>query len=167
MQFVEENKESLHIGLPLDRLRVDELDQPVRRRNGGMREMMLNAFGIRFRDGHDGEYSSYSDGDDIDAEDNDEYEDLLELDEDVVDPVPEELLRQLPASEFTAANLENFSEENKSCSICQCNYEVKEKYIILPCLHRFHSECVSTWFERKSTCPICKRRVGQDEEELN
>ena len=156
----------------MDRIRVDELDHPrANRRSGaGMREMMLNAFGIsgiRFNNGHDGEYSSYSDGDDIDAEDNDEYEDLLELDEDIVDPVPEELLRQLPTSEFTAANLENFSEENKGCSICQCNYEVKEKYIILPCLHRFHSECVSTWFERKSTCPICKRKVGQDEEELN
>ena len=83
------------MGLPMDRIRVDELDDPreERRRQGGMREMMLNAFGIRFRDGHDGEYSSYSDGDEIDAEDNDEYEDLLELDEDIVDPVPEELLR--------------------------------------------------------------------------
>lgn len=131
--------------------------------------MYLNAFGIRFRDGHDVEYSSYdAEADDVDeAEDNDDYEDLLELDEEVIEPVPEELLRQLPTSEFTQANMENFSEENKSCSICQCNYEVKEKYIILPCLHRFHSECVSTWFERKSTCPICKRKVGQDEDELN
>jgi len=112
----------------------------------------------------DGDFPSSYDGEvdehELDAEDNDDYEDLLELDEEVIDPVPEELLRQLPTSEFTAANLANFSEENKSCSICQCNYEVNEKYIILPCLHRFHNACVSTWFEKKSTCPICKRKVG-------
>lgn len=34
--------------------------------------------------------------------------------------------------------------------------------MILQCLHRFHKECVSTWFERKNTCPICKRRVSND-----
>ena len=96
MQLVEENKDPRVVGLPMSRIRVDELDQPprqIRRQNPGMREMMLNAFGIRFRDVPNGEYSSYSDGDEIDAEDNDEYEDLLELDEDIVDPVPEELLR--------------------------------------------------------------------------
>ena len=89
MQFVEENKDARIIGLPMDRIRVDELDSPVNRNNrhGGMREMIANAFGIRFRDGHEAEYSSY--GDEIDGEENDEYEDLLELDEDIIDPVPE------------------------------------------------------------------------------
>lgn len=72
------------------------------------------------------------------------------------------MIEMLPKSEFTEANAANFSEENKQCAICQFCYEVKEKYIILPCLHRFHTECVSTWFERKNTCPICKRKVAEE-----
>ena len=84
----------------------------------------------------------------------------MQLDEDVINPVPSSMIEMLPKSEFTEANAANFSEENKQCAICQFCYEVKEKYIILPCLHRFHTECVSTWFERKNTCPICKRKVA-------
>jgi len=103
------------------------------------------------------------DDDFSDDENSEEYEQFLQLDEDVVNPVPSQLLEQLPSSEFTEANAKNFSEENKQCAICQCQYEVKEKYIILQCLHRFHTECVTTWFERKNTCPICKRRVGDEE----
>lgn len=83
----------------------------------------------------------------------------------MINPVPASLLGMLPTSEFTEANKANFSEENKQCAICQECYEVKEQYIILPCLHRFHSQCVSKWFERKNTCPICKRRVTENEED--
>ena len=108
--------------------------------------------------------SDYEDDLNDDEENSEEYEELLQLDEDVINPVPPSILQALPTTEFTPANLANFSEENKQCAICQCCYEVKEKYIILPCLHRFHTECVSKWFERKNTCPICKRRVtGEDD----
>ena len=54
--------------------------------------MFVDALGIRLRlNNSDGEYSSYSD--ELRDEDNEDYEDLLELDEDVVDPVPDDLLR--------------------------------------------------------------------------
>ena len=54
--------------------------------------MFVDALGIRLRlNGSDGEYSSYSD--ELRDGENEDYEDLLELDEDVVDPVPDELLR--------------------------------------------------------------------------
>lgn len=54
-----------------------------------------------------------------------------------------------------------FSEENKSCSICLFNYEDGEKYMFLPCLHRFHHECIGEWLKRKNTCPNCKDRVDK------
>ena len=92
---------------------------------------------------------------------SEEYENFLQLDESILNPVPTSFIEALPTSEFSEANLANFSEENKQCAICQCQYEVGDKYIILQCLHRFHTECVSTWFERKNTCPICKIRVGE------
>lgn len=50
------------------------------------------------------------------------------------------------------------------CSICQYDFKVKEKYVILQCLHRFHKECVTCWFERKNTCPVCTRKVTDEAE---
>ena len=47
-----------------------------------------------------------------------EYEDLVELDEDIVLPVSSQLFKELPHAKFTQANKENFSEENQSCTIC-------------------------------------------------
>lgn len=58
------------------------------------------------------------------------------------DPVPQKLIEFLPTSKFTNANLVNFSEENKSCTICMSVYEENDIYMILPCLHRFHKDCV-------------------------
>ena len=88
-----------------------------------------------------------------------EYEDLVDLDEDIVLPVSSQLFKELPHAEFTMANKENFSEENQSCTICQSNYELTEQYVILPCLHRFHTDCVAQWFDRRNTCPVCKEKV--------
>lgn len=92
------------------------------------------------------------------------YEEYLELDEEVKNPVPEELLASLPTNKFTEANKKNFSDENKMCTICQMNYEVDDEYIIVPCLHRFHSSCCKQWFAMKDTCPICKQKVSAGNE---
>ncbi len=66
-------------------------------------------------------------------------------DEDI-NPVHPNLLAALPINKFTLANNQNFSEENKLCTICQSNYEVGEEYMMLMCLHRFHQACVGQWF---------------------
>ncbi len=89
----------------------------------------------------------------------DNYEALINLDENLVQPVPDRLFNLLPVSKFTQGNKDNFSEENKSCTICMCQYELTEEFMILPCLHRFHSECIKEWFSRKNTCPNCKDKV--------
>jgi len=60
--------------------------------------------------------------------------------------VPEEIIEALPCNTFTAQNMQNFSEENKLCTICQNNYDVGDKYLMLMCLHRFHDECILLWF---------------------
>jgi hypothetical protein len=77
-------------------------------------------------------------------------------------PVPEEIINQLPIIEFTAENQEKFSEENKTCTVCMCNYEVGEQYLMLECLHRYHVPCVKEWFKQKNTCPVCKEPVFTD-----
>lgn len=89
----------------------------------------------------------------------DDYEALLNLDDQIVLAVPDKLINQLPISKFTEGNRQNFSEDNKSCTVCMCQYELAEEFMILPCLHRFHSECIKEWFSRRNTCPNCKDKV--------
>jgi len=43
-----------------------------------------------------------------------------------------------------------------TCSICQ---DEMQQPITLPCNHLFCEECVSEWFEREKTCPICRSVV--------
>lgn len=49
-----------------------------------------------------------------------------------------------------------------TCTICQCPYELGDEFLICPCLHRFHKDCIKQWFSSNSTCPICKQNVGED-----
>merc|ERR1712232_1465170 len=55
-----------------------------------------------------------------------------------------------------SAGLEN--DENK-CMICMEHFANGDVLRTLPCLHRYHKQCVDTWLHRSSTCPICKRDV--------
>lgn len=45
---------------------------------------------------------------------------------------------------------------NESCAICIGDYKHGEKLRTLPCMHKFHVECVDKWLKQKSDCPICK-----------
>ena len=75
----------------------------------------------------------------------DDYEALLNLDDNIVTALPERYLNQLPVSRYTQENHDNFAEENKNCTICMCHYEIADLFLILPCLHRFHSGCIKEW----------------------
>jgi len=55
------------------------------------------------------------------------------------------------------ATAEQIAEHGEStCSICQ---DEMRQPISLPCNHLFCEECVSEWFEREKTCPICRAVV--------
>ena len=47
------------------------------------------------------------------------------------------------------------------CSICLTDITLNKKE--LSCKHKYHTECIDKWLERKSTCPICRKEVGQEE----
>jgi len=55
------------------------------------------------------------------------------------------------------------SDEMKSgngfCPICQDNYQ---EPTMLQCKHIFCEECVSTWFDRDTTCPMCRAKISED-----
>jgi hypothetical protein len=43
-----------------------------------------------------------------------------------------------------------------SCAVCQESAVTDEKLRTLPCLHRFHVDCIDTWLAMATTCPVCK-----------
>lgn len=46
-------------------------------------------------------------------------------------------------------------EEEPTCSICLGEYEKGEKLISLPCGHVFHEDCIKSWTEHNTRCPLC------------
>jgi len=45
------------------------------------------------------------------------------------------------------------------CSICQCDYQVGEPEMKLPCGHGFHPDCLMPWISSNDTCPICRHPI--------
>jgi len=62
-------------------------------------------------------------------------------------------LRRVPWVPQAPENAEN---ENEECSLCLEEFQTGEELLQLPCRHLFHESCVSPWFRRSLTCPLCK-----------
>ncbi|XP_047055651.1 RING finger and transmembrane domain-containing protein 2-like [Lolium rigidum] len=68
-------------------------------------------------------------------------------------------LRALSHKEFhygSYATTEQVSAAGDMCAICQ---EKMHAPILLRCKHVFCEDCVSEWFERERTCPLCRALV--------
>lgn len=49
------------------------------------------------------------------------------------------------------------------CAVCLSDLAAGEEARLLPkCNHGFHLECIDTWFQSHSTCPICRCTVGPE-----
>lgn len=44
------------------------------------------------------------------------------------------------------------------CAICMCNIDFSDKqsFMVAPCHHAFHTECLSQWMDVKLECPTCR-----------
>lgn len=47
------------------------------------------------------------------------------------------------------------NDEEPSCSICLCEYEMGESVIRLPCNHIYHESCLGSWVTNHVRCPLC------------
>ena len=89
----------------------------------------------------------------------DTYESLLELDKDAYDV----------GKGFNARDLKKIcvsvlkpSSKKITCNICLIDLEIDQKFIILPCVHYYHEDCIKNWLSRKKTCPTCHSEVKLD-----
>ncbi|OLP92489.1 E3 ubiquitin-protein ligase RLIM [Symbiodinium microadriaticum] len=47
----------------------------------------------------------------------------------------------------------------EACAIC-CEQFVEADHLrLLPCLHRYHVQCIDRWLGQSQTCPICKHTI--------
>ncbi|XP_038300805.1 E3 ubiquitin-protein ligase DZIP3 isoform X6 [Canis lupus familiaris] len=73
------------------------------------------------------------------------------------------LSSQGPASWEGANNLDDDDDEEEPCVICHENLS-PENLSVLPCAHKFHSQCIRPWLMQQGTCPTCRLHVLLPEE---
>lgn len=57
-------------------------------------------------------------------------------------------------------------EEKDECAVCITEFVNGQLGRVLPaCGHKFHKECIDTWFRKHLTCPICRTDVKEKKAE--
>ena len=52
------------------------------------------------------------------------------------------------------------NDSNDICAICHDNLGEDNVYTLPECNHKFHTNCIMTWFRAKhNTCPLCNNKV--------
>ncbi|CAK6441624.1 unnamed protein product [Pipistrellus nathusii] len=69
------------------------------------------------------------------------------------------LSSQGPVTWEGADNLDDEGEEEEPCVICHENLS-PENLSVLPCAHKFHSQCIRPWLMQQGTCPTCRLHVS-------
>lgn len=54
-----------------------------------------------------------------------------------------------------------FGDDGVDCLICKCEFEKDEILTSLKCHHKFHDDCIVTWFKFNNACPLCKQTLLQ------
>ncbi|XP_020590958.1 uncharacterized protein LOC110031875 [Phalaenopsis equestris] len=84
-----------------------------------------------------------------------DYEMLLALDDNNRHlGASERQINRLPQSLFQSTDSE------EACVVCLETPVVGDAIRHLPCLHKFHKDCIDTWLRRKRSCPICKSGIN-------
>ncbi|KAL3067898.1 hypothetical protein niasHS_016487 [Heterodera schachtii] len=53
------------------------------------------------------------------------------------------------------------AQSSPECPICFANLNEGDQSEALPCAHVFHQHCLTKWLTMNSSCPVCRKVVGQ------
>ena len=56
-------------------------------------------------------------------------------------------------------------ESSKSCSIFLVDFGIDKVASPLPCKNYFHNDCIVPWLNRSNTCPLCRHKLPQEDED--
>jgi E3 ubiquitin-protein ligase RNF38/44 len=74
------------------------------------------------------------------------------------------IVESLPVFKFESLTGQKHGLE---CAVCLNGFEDPEVLRLLPkCKHAFHMECVDTWLDEHSTCPLCRYKVDPNDIDL-
>lgn len=62
------------------------------------------------------------------------------------------LVNGLPREKYNCAQHRDIVE----CELCLEDYKAGDELMRLPCMHAFHSGCVSPWLQKAGSCPVCQ-----------
>ncbi|KAJ2705225.1 hypothetical protein FB645_002623 [Coemansia sp. IMI 203386] len=74
-------------------------------------------------------------------------------------PASDEQIGKLPARVISDQEVA----AHKECGICMEEYQNKEQVVELPCAHFYHKECIDHWLKMNGTCPICRKRIEDED----
>jgi len=108
----------------------------------------------------DEEYDENNDN--YDYQDQDNYEELLHLDDNVTNPLDSKYINLLPEKKVDKKFIDRFDNNNPNqCSLCMDEFQLEQFYIILPCLHFFHKTELLDWLKINKKCPVCKFEIEE------
>ncbi|KAL9243330.1 hypothetical protein vseg_017230 [Gypsophila vaccaria] len=75
-------------------------------------------------------------------------------------PASKSVVEELPSVVF---GNEDVVGEKSVCAVCKECMEVGEEWKLLPCLHRYHGDCIVPWLGIRNTCPVCRFELPTDD----
>lgn len=89
----------------------------------------------------------------------DDFDMLRQLDDEADMPfqgATEREINRLPLQVLSENDASIAKRRKDYCAICLEPFAAAEEVRSLPCLHRYHKQCIDPWLSQKASCPVCK-----------